>query len=286
MTKIKNWYLITKPGIVRGNVIMAAAGFLYASDSIVNLSVMLSIVLGVALVIAGACVANNIVDIKVDAKMSRTRGRALVVGEIGSGQAKIYSVVLTVFGLTVLMAWSNTLTVLLGILAWMVYVVAYGYSKRRSVYGTLIGGIAGALPPVAGYVAVSVAVDVSAAIIFISMMIWQMPHFYTIGIFRLKDYKQAGLPIYSVVNGVDATKRQIIAYICLYTIVTPLLSLTDRTSYLFGIVVLSSGLFWLTMALKDYKTADDDKWARSVFGLSMVVLIVLAVMLSINGLLV
>ncbi len=265
---------------------MAAAGFLYASVDIVNLSAMLSVVLGVALVIAGACVANNIVDIKVDAKMSRTRGRALVVGEIGLGQAKIYSAVLTVFGLTILMAWSNTLTVLLGVLAWVVYVVVYGYSKRRSVHGTLIGGVAGALPPVAGYVAVGGAVDVSAAIIFISMMIWQMPHFYAIGIFRLKDYKRAGLPIYSVVNGIKSTKRQIIAYICLYSIVAPLLSFTGRTSYLFGVVVLFSGLAWLTTALKGYKTADDDKWARSVFGFSMVVLIVLAVMLSINGLLV
>ena len=146
----KNYYLLTKPGIIRGNAIPAIAGFCLASSKNFNALLLIETLVGISLVIACACVLNNIIDKDIDRKMKRTKERALVTGAITDKNALLFGIVLGASGLCVLEIFTNLLTVLIGVAGLIFYVVIYGWAKRRSIYGTHVGSISGAMPPVAG----------------------------------------------------------------------------------------------------------------------------------------
>lgn len=240
---------------------------------------------GMALVIASGCVFNNYLDRSIDAKMARTKKRALVSGTISAPIATAYASVLGLSGFAVLARNTNTLTVCLGMLAIFSYVVVYGFFKRRSVHGTVVGSVAGALPPVAAYTAVTNRLDSGAVILFFMYVLWQMPHFYAIGMYRLNDYKAAGLPILSVKKGMRASKIYILAYTVAFIITSLLMTSFGYTGYTYLIIVGGVGLYWLYKGLKGFEATDDDKWAKQMFGTSLIVVMVLAVMLSVGPLL-
>lgn len=280
---VKTYYRLTKPGIIYGNVMTAAAGFLLASQGHIDFGLMLATVLSVALVIASGCVFNNYLDRGLDAKMARTKQRALVSGEISGKNALIFASVLAIVGLTVLALFVSWLTALLGIFALVMYVVVYGWAKRRSVYGTIVGSIPGAMSLVAGYVAVSRGIDSAALILFLILALWQMPHFYAIGIFRRSDYAAAKLPILPVTSSIKTTKVHIVGYIVAFIIATTLLTIFDYTGYTYLIVLLTAGILWLRLAIKGFKAKDDVRWARKVFGFSLLVLLTFSLMISLDA---
>jgi protoheme IX farnesyltransferase len=152
---IKEYYQLTKPGIIYGNLITAAGGFLLASQGQIQWGLFLAILAGTALVIGSACVFNNYIDRGIDQKMERTKQRAMVKGSISGPAALTYGTILFILGFIVLAWYTNWLTLGIGILAFIIYVAVYGLSKRRSVHGTIVGSFAGAAPVVAGYTTVT-----------------------------------------------------------------------------------------------------------------------------------
>ncbi len=285
MKTINKYYKLTKPGIIRGNLITAAAGFFLASNGDIDIWVLLALLVGVALVIGSGCVFNNYLDKEIDSKMDRTKNRSLVTGDISDKNALIFGTILGSVGIIILAAFTNLLTACLGLLGLLFYVVIYGYYKRKSVYGTLVGSISGAIPPVAGYTAVTGNLDLGALLLFIILACWQMPHFYAIAIYRRNDYKAASIPVLSVVSGVEMTKKHIVGYIVGFIFAIIALYVFNYAGISYLLIMLCAGIWWLYVGAKGAKAVDSMKWAHSVFGVSLVVLLVFSVMISLNSIL-
>ena len=214
--KIKRYINITKPGIIMGNLISVAGGFLLASRGEVDSLLMLMTVLGLSLVVASGCVLNNCIDTDIDAKMQRTRNRATVTGDVSIAHALQFGVALAVLGFGLLIRYTNSIAVGFAVLGYAVYVGVYSlYMKRKSVYGTLVGSLSGAVPPVVGYCAASGQFDAGAAILLLMFSLWQMPHSYAIAIFRFDDYAKANIPVLPVAKGIAKTKLHIVLYLSL-----------------------------------------------------------------------
>lgn len=280
---LREYYKLTKPGIIRGNLLAATAGFLLAAQGDIEWWLLLATLAGTALVIGSACVFNNYLDRTIDQKMARTKKRALVTGVISAPRAILFGAVLGVLGFGVLTMFTNSLTVLLGLIAFVFYVVVYGIGKRKTVHGTLIGTIPGALPPVAGYTAVTNELDGAAALLFLAMVFWQMPHFYAIGIYRQKDYAAAGLPILPVKEGFSITRLQMLLYIVGYICTTLLFVVTGYAGYVYATIMLLIGLGWLRLARGGFEATDSVKWAKQMFGYSLLVLLTFCVTISLEA---
>lgn len=282
MEKIKTYYRLAKPGIIYGNSMTVIGGFLFASGGQVDLGRLLGVVIGTALIIASGCVCNNYIDRGLDKKMARTKKRALVTGAVSGQDALIFSAVLGLLGAGILYQFTNNLTVALAVFAWFMYVVVYGIAKRRSVYGTLVGSIPGAMPVVIGYCANTMALDYAAVLLFLVMAFWQMPHFYAIALYRRDDYTAAGLPVLPVMVGTFSTKANIAVYVVLFLAANFLLFSEGFAGIAYGIVMTALGILWLRRGIRGFKAKDDIAWAKGMFFLSLIVLFGFCVMLSLN----
>lgn len=287
MSSVKTYYQLVKPGIVYSNVIATMAGFFlaFAQTGSFNLSIFLAVTVGTAFVIASACVLNNHIDRGIDKKMVRTSKRATATGTVSTKNALAYTAVLGVIGFGVLIAHTNTLTVATGILAYISYIVFYGTTKRTTIHGTLVGAIAGGLPPVAGYTALTNQFDLAAILLFLVLVAWQMPHFYAIAMRRHADYASAGIPVLPVVKGMRATKVQIVLYVILFIIINILFTAAGYTGYIYLIVMTLAGSVWLIKGLRGFGVDTDEKWALRMFLFSLFILLLLCAMLAVGGLL-
>lgn len=280
---LKQYLNLAKPGIVFGNLISVTGGFFLASRGDVNLALYLATALGVSLVIASGCVFNNYIDRDIDQKMERTRNRVLAQGLVSPAHAIVYAFALGVAGVALLYAATNTLAVMLVLMGFVVYVGLYSlWLKRGSVYGTLVGSLSGAAPPVVGYCAVSNEFDAGAAILLLIFSLWQMPHSYAIAIFRFNDYQAANIPVLPVIKGISAAKRQIVLYIAAFVVATLMLTLSGYAGYSYFVVAALSGAYWLWMGVSGYKAADDRVWARKLFTFSIISITMLSVMMSVD----
>ncbi|MEO7904989.1 MAG: heme o synthase, partial [Candidatus Saccharimonadales bacterium] len=249
----------------------------------IDFGLLLSLTIGTTLVIAGACALNNYLDQDIDQLMQRTKKRVLVTGEVSSRGALIFAVMLAVIGIGILSLWTNLLFVWVGVAGFVTYVWLYGaLSKRRSIHGTLVGSISGAMPILAGYVAVSGSIDTAAVLLFIMIFAWQFPEFYSIAIYRFKEYKAAGIPLLPIVKGVKRTKVEIAIYTTVFVAATLSLTPLGYTGYIYFIVMAGLGLRWIILSARGFSTDDDDAWARKMFGFSMITILGLCVMLSVG----
>lgn len=281
--RIKNYLLVTKPWIILGNLISAAAGFFLASKGRVDGAALLATLSGISLVVASGCVFNNCIDRKIDRKMIRTRRRALAQGLISVEIALSYATTLGIAGIALLWAATNLLSVVIVLAGLVIYVVVYSLClKRSSIYSPLIGSLAGATPPLAGYCAVTGCFDLGALILLAIFSLWQMPHCYSIAIFRFDDYAAAAIPVLPVTQGTAVAKKHIIGYILAFMAATLMLTLGGYTGYsTFGVATVF-GLAWLYLAWSGFKAPDERIWARKLFVFSILAMFVLSVMMSID----
>lgn len=274
---------LTKPGVTYGNLITTIAGYLFAANGHIDWPVFITLTVGTWFVIASACVINNYLDQDIDAKMERTRGRPLLTDEVSGRQAVIFGIVLGLVGTVALALYTNWWVVGVGIFGWIVYVWLYGaLGKRKSVHGTLVGSLSGAAPILAGYVAVTNSLDVTGMLLFLILFFWQMPEFYSISIYRRKEYARAGIPVSSVVRGVAATKRQIFVYTILTVISLLLLITSPLTSWTYAVVMTVFSARWLQLAAEGLLTKDDAAWAKRMFRFALVILVVFSLIIAIN----
>ena len=280
---MKNYWSVVKPGILMGNLISAAGGFLLASKGRIDPALLLWTLVAIALVVASGCVFNNIMDRNMDRKMARTRNRVLAKGLMSPKGAILYASLLGAAGVTLLSAETNAVSVAVVLTGFFVYVGVYTlYLKRNSVHGTWIGSLAGAAPPLAGYCAVTGRFDTGAVILFLIFGLWQIPHAYAIAIFRFEDYAAAALPTLPVRRGMAAAKRQILGYILAFTAAAVSLTFSGYTGYSYLGVAAALGMSWLYTAWSGYRAPDDRRWARKVFALSLLNIFVLSVMMSVD----
>ena len=280
---IKVYYFLTKPGIVYGNAITAAAGFFFASKQQINLPLFLSMIAGLSLIVAGSCAFNNYIDRDIDREMERTKKRAIPAGKISGIHALIFAGILMLSGAVILLVYTNILALSIALVGAFVYIFLYTLAKRNSVYGTLVGSISGAVPPVVGYTAVSNNFNLAALLLFCVLVLWQMPHFYAIAIYRINDYKKALLPILPIKSGIKKTKIQIFIYIIACTMAIDAFSLLKYTGLVFFNVMSFICLVWLFYAFKGFKTNDNVSWVKQIFHFSLIVIILFSIMISVNS---
>ena len=280
---LKHFIQITKPGIIFGNVLSVAGGFFLAAQGHVDFMLFLATVIGTSLVVASGCVFNNWIDRDIDVKMERTKNRAMVQGLISPNVALAYATLLGLGGFGLLYFKANALAALFGLIGFVIYVGLYSlYLKRKSVHGTLVGSLSGAMPPVIGYCAVSGSFDLAALTLLVMFSLWQMPHSYAIAIFRFNDYRAASIPVLPVARGVQAAKKQIIWYIVAFIVATLMLTFAGYAGVGYLAVAASMGLYWLYMAWRGNKAVDDRLWARKVFAFSIFTITALSVMMSLD----
>lgn len=282
--EIKNYLLVIKPGIVFGNMITAAGGLFLASKGKTEIAALLPILSGISLVVASGCVFNNCIDRNLDRKMVRTRNRVLAQRRMSTKYAVFYASLLGIVGAALLRATANMLSVAIVLSGFAVYVGVYSlYLKRHSIYGTLIGSLAGAAPPLAGYCAVSGAFDLGALILLLIFCLWQMPHCYAIAIFRWHDYAAAKIPVLPVKQAMSGVKKHILGYTLAFIAATLMLSFAGYTGYIYLAVAVALGLYWLYLAWSGYKTSDDRLWAKKLFVFSILSIFILSIMMSIDA---
>lgn len=276
------YWLLAKPGIVLGNAITASAGFVLASKGSIDFRLLLATLIGLSLLMASGCVCNNYIDRAADAKMARTKNRALAQERISSRHALIFAIVLSVLSILVFALYTPILSFVIALLGFVIYVWVYSFAKYHSVHATLIGSIAGAVPPVVGYCAVSKCVDTGALILFFILVFWQMPHFYAIAMYRLKDYAAASIPVLPIKKGTRATKIQMLLYIIAFIGASSLLAFFDYVGYGYLIATFSLGLAWLCLCIKGWLCQSDTRWAREMFIFSLVVVMGLCISIALN----
>lgn len=267
-----NYYLLTKPGIILGNLVTLAAGFILGSKGIIDYWLFLTTLLGLAFIMASACVFNNYIDRDVDKKMKRTKNRPLVQGLITGPNALLFATVLGIFGGLILFEFTNYIALAIAGIGFFVYVVLYSFWKCRTVYGTAIGSIAGAVPPVVGYCAASNQFDLAAGLLFVMLVFWQMPHFFAIALLHFEDYVKAGIPVLPISKGILRTKIHMALYIIGFILFTMMLTLYNYTGYIFMIAALGMGLAWLALSLHGFRRENYVRWGRQMFILSLVVI--------------
>jgi len=272
-TKLKAYYYALKPERTYANVMTTAAGFLFACGWHINWALLLATLGGTTLVVMSACAANNATDRSIDLLMPRTRKRATATGEVSIRHVVTIAVVFGIAGFAILLTHVSRLVALLGLIGYVDYVVLYSWSKRKTPHSTLIGTISGAIPLVVGYVAVTGKIDMTALLLGLAMTFWQMGHFYSIAIFRRKDYAAGNIPVWSVRYGVKSTQKWLLFYVVLYFAAVLWLAVVTPAGWMFGGIMSSIAAYWLYRGFAGFRSLEPQKWARSMFGLSLIILL-------------
>ncbi|MBV1841553.1 heme o synthase [Photobacterium ganghwense] len=281
---IKSYISITKPGIIIGNLISVAAGFfLAAKTEAASASLLAYTLLGVACVIASGCVVNNIFDRDIDSKMDRTRNRVLVQDGLNIDHVFIYAVALLLGGTAVLYRMANPLSAVVVLLGYVFYVFFYTmWYKRTSVYGTLVGSVSGAVPPLVGYLAVTNYISLDAVLLFALFCLWQMPHSYAIAMFRMQDYREAGIPVLPVVKGINKARKHMQAYVVAFSVVALGLFLLGNGGYEYLAVASAVCLMWTRVTFRKMTADNYVDWSKAVFKTSLLVVMGISTVLGVE----
>ena len=248
------YYLaLTKPKVVALIVFTAIVGTLLASPGLPPLDALIWGNLGIAAASACAATINHVLDQRIDAQMTRTRGRPLPRGRLTEQQALVFAAVLGVLSMAILAFLVNLLTAALTFVSLIGYAVIYTvWLKRATSQNIVIGGAAGAAPPVLGWTAVSGHVDPNALLLFLIIFVWTPPHFWALAIARRDDYARAGIPMLPVTHGVAYTRLHVLLYTVLLVLVTllPFLTRMSGLIYLAIALVLNGTFLYYALALK------------------------------------
>jgi protoheme IX farnesyltransferase len=280
---IKKYILVTKPGVVLCNLISTAGGFFLGAKGEIDPGLMLATIVGTSLAVASGCVCNNCVDRKLDRSMARTQNRVMPKRLMSPTVAICYATLLGISGAVLLTAATGILCLAIVLAGFSIYVGLYSMIlKRKSIYSTLVGSLAGAAPPLAGYCAVTQRFDAGAFILVLIFSLWQLPHAYAIGIFRINDYAAAAIPILPVKLGIRAAKVRIVGYILAFTTAASLLTVVGHTGIYYLTAAVAVGLSWLCVAWSGFSASDDRLWAKSLFILSIVSITLLSIMMAVD----
>jgi protoheme IX farnesyltransferase len=273
--RLRHYFQLTKPRVVSLIVFCAVIGMFLAVPGMVPWRILLAGTAGIALVAGAAAAANCLIEQKIDALMARTRGRPLPQGEVNSLETVLFSGLIGGSGLFMLYAWVNPFTMWLTFATFVGYAVIYTiFLKPNTSQNIVIGGASGAMPPVLGWAAVTGDAPGEAWLLFLIIFVWTPPHFWSLALYRTKEYAAAGLPMLPVTHGAEYTRRHVFLYTVGLTLITLVPYAIGMTGwfYLTSAVLLDTiflGYAWLIW--KDYS----DAVARITFRWSIVYLALL-----------
>ena len=282
MTLLKSYYHLCKPNVVYMMLICAFVGMLLAEQTVTSYGYLFISLAGIALCSASAAAINQVVDRKTDASMTRTDQRPLPQGELSATHASIFALVIGVFGALILYFYVNTLTMTLTIASLIGYAFIYTiYLKRATPQNIVIGGLAGAAPPLLGWTSVSNTIDPYALLLVLIIFVWTPPHFWALAIYRKDEYAKESIPMLPVTHGVVFTKLQIVLYTIILLIVSilPYVVLMSGMIYLVSAVLLSSAFLYYSIKLY-YSSDDKDAMRTFQFSIYYIFLIFLALLLD------
>jgi protoheme IX farnesyltransferase len=276
---VAKYYELCKPRVVMLIVFTAVVGMVLAVPGWPPLSALIFGTIGIGLAASSAAAINHLLDQRIDAVMARTRNRPLPSGQLQVGQVLTFALILGAISMIVLITWVNVLTAVLTFFSLIGYAIIYTvWLKRATPQNIVIGGAAGAAPPVLGWTAVTATVDPNALILFLIIYVWTPPHFWALAIHRRHDYAAVDIPMLPVTHGPRFTRWHILFYTVLLVIVTTLPYLTGMSEllYLAGVTILNLGFLWYAFRLlKD----NDERLPMQTFGYSIIYLMVLFIFL-------
>ena len=249
----RDYYELTKPRVVLLIVFTAIVGMFLAVPGLPSLTPLLIGSLGIGLAASSAAVINHVVDARIDINMARTRARPLPQGRVSETQALSFAFTLCVLAMLMLWILVNPLTAVLTFASLIGYAVIYTiYLKRATPQNIVIGGAAGAAPPVLGWIAVTGEIHADALLLFLIIFTWTPPHFWSLAIAKKDDYERVGIPMLPVTHGSQFTRQFILLYTILLVIVTvlPYLSGMSGLIYLLTALVLGARFLWYALRLK------------------------------------
>ena len=269
MTLLKSYYQLCKPNVVYMMLICAFVGMLLAEQTVSSYSYLFIALTGIALCAASAAAINQVVDREADASMTRTDQRPLPKGDLSVMHASIFAFVIGLLGALILYLYVNTLTMILTIGSLIGYAFIYTvYLKRATPQNIVIGGLAGAAPPLLGWASVTNTIDPFALLLVLIIFVWTPPHFWALAIYRKEEYAKESIPMMPVTHGVAFTKLQIV----LYTIILFIVSVLPYVVLMSGIIYLVSALVLSTIFLYysvNLFYSDDDQDAMNTFQYSI-----------------
>jgi len=271
----RDYYELGKPRVVTLIMITAIAGVFLAAPGFPPANALIFGTLGIALAASSAAAINHVLDRKFDAQMARTRNRPLQLGHVTARQALVYAAILGVSSMLVLVLWVNLLTAVLTFFSLIGYAVVYTvWLKHATPQNIVIGGAAGAAPPLLGWTAVTGHVDPYALLLFLIIFTWTPPHFWALAIARRDEYAQAGIPMLPVAYSIEFTRTHILLYTILLVIVTLLPYLTGMSGLIYLVAALGLGGFFLFRA-SQLKLRSDERLPMRTFTFSITYLALL-----------
>lgn len=278
----RDYLELTKPRVVALMILTSVIGMLLATSGLPSWSVLIYGNMGIAFLAGAAAVVNHVVDQKIDTVMARTRKRPVATGKISSLEAITFAAVLACVGMAVLMWQVNDLT------AWLTLASLVGYAgvytlflKRATPQNITIGGLAGAMPPLLGWTAVTGEVDGHALLLVLIIFAWTPPHFWALAIHRKEEYAKAGIPMLPVTHGNKYTELHILLYTLILLAVSLLPFVTGMSGWIYLAGALALGLRFLHYAIRLLK-GDDRRVALNTFKYSITYLMALFVVLLVD----
>jgi heme o synthase len=262
---LRDYFTLTKPTIILLLLITTVPAMVLADDGWPGFGLVLATLVGGILAAGGAGAVNMYIDRDIDAIMRRTRKRPIPAGRVPARHALIFGLVMGIGSGPWLALTVNTVSAVLAISAFLFYVVAYTlYLKRHTVHNTVLGGVAGAMPPLIGWAAVTGEISVEGLLLFFVVFFWQPPHFWALALGLAEDYRSAGIPMMPVVLGERETKRQTVLYSVLTLMVTLIFGAAAVLSWLYFAVAVVGGLgfVWVAVGLA---RAPGNQGAKAMF---------------------
>ena len=249
---VKDYLALTKPPIISLLLVTALGGMFLAARGAPDLSLVLLVLGGGALAAGGANALNHYLDRDIDARMRRTRNRPVAVGRVRPHEALVFGIALNVVAVVILTTWVNALSAGLTLSATLFYALVYTKGlKRSSPHNIVIGGAAGAIPPMVGWVAVTGSVGLPALYMFAIVFFWTPPHFWALSLLLKDDYARAGIPMLPVVAGTDQTKKAIFLYSWMLVALTVMFAASGSVGwvYLAAATILGAVFIWYSWRL-------------------------------------
>lgn len=282
ITQWRDYLALCKPKIVALIVFTAVVGMFMASPGMVPLQALIFGTLGIGMAAASAAAINHVVDHKIDSIMARTMRRPLPKGNVSLQNAVLFALLLGAISMVILTTLVNVVTAVLTAVSLIGYGFVYSmFLKRATPQNIVIGGAAGAAPPVLGWSAVTGTLDPHSLLLFLIIFAWTPPHFWALAIYRCKDYANADIPMLPVTHGKDFTRLHILLYTIILTIITilPYLTYMSGIVYLTGAIILDAGFLYFAVRMMYDKA---DRLAMQTFSYSIIYLMVLFALLLID----
>ncbi len=280
---LNDFLKLCKLKVVALIMLTAVVGMLLATEGLPPLDLMILGSIGIALASCSAAVFNHVVDQRIDTIMSRTKNRPMPEGKVNSKQAVVFGIIIGVIGLGILAIWVNILTAVLTFFALIGYAVIYTmYLKRATPQNIVIGGAAGAAPPVLGWAAITNSVELDAMLLFLIVFIWTPPHFWALAIHRHEEYAKVDVPMLPVTHGLPFTRLQILLYTVILFIVTLMPYLIGMSSLIYLIGAILLGIGFLYYAIQMMRHPDNMELPMKTFGFSINYLMILFVILLVD----